>query len=185
MTVHHPLTRSRVAAGTWALDPDHTTLGFAVRHAGVANVRGRFTDYDGTITVDADGRMTGEAVVRVASVTTSLAQRDDHLRSEDFFDAERYPELRFRAHDVLADGEDLTVVGELTIRDVTRPVTLRGELYGTGVDDEGLTRLGLSLSGRLSRAEFGMRFNFALGGGNVLVADAVRLDLELSAVLRD
>jgi polyisoprenoid-binding protein YceI len=181
-----PSTPTLTAApGIWVIDPDHTTIGFSVRHAGVANVRGHFTDFDAELRLDAGGALSGSATVRLASVWTGVEQRDDHLRSPDFFDCDRHPEMRFTSTRVdRSDPDELVVAGELRIRGVTREVTLRAELLGPGVDDEGQTRLGLSLTGALSRAAFGMRFNHALGGGNVLVGDRVRLVVELSAVLR-
>lgn len=171
-----------IPAGTWTVDLDHTTVGFTCRHAGVANVRGGFGEFSGAIDVAPDGTVAARGTVAVASVDTGVHQRDDHLRSADFFDAERHPEMTFVSRQVIVEGEDVLVRGDLTLRGVTRELELRGELGGPGVDDEGSTRVGLSLRGELSRAAYGMRFNHALGGGNVLVADKVKLELEVSAV---
>jgi polyisoprenoid-binding protein YceI len=171
-----------IPTGTWTVDPAHTTVGFTCRHAGVSNVRGSFGTFSGTLEHGADGSISARGSVAVASVDTGVSQRDDHLRSADFFDAEHHPEMTFATNAITLDGEDVHVRGELTLRGVTRPLELRGELGGPALDDDGALRVGLSLRGELSRAAYGMRFNHALGGGNVLVADKVRLELEVSAV---
>jgi polyisoprenoid-binding protein YceI len=172
-----------IPTGTWTVDPVHTTVGFTARHAGVANVRGSFGTFAGALELAPDGTVTAHGTVAVASVDTGVRQRDDHLRSADFFDADRHPEMAFTAHDVVVAGEDVRVRGDLTLRGVTRPLELHGELAGPAHDDEGALRVGLSLHGELSRSAYGMRFNHALGGGNVLVGDKVRLELDVSAVL--
>jgi polyisoprenoid-binding protein YceI len=177
-----PQIAGHIAAGTWIVDPVHSTIGFAVRHAGVANVRGLFREFEGTIAVAADGTLSGGGSVALASVDTGAPDRDAHLRSADFFDVERHPELRFRATRIEVDGEDVTVAGELSLHGVTGTLELSGELTGPGIDDEGNTRFGLSLAGQLSRAAYGMRFNQLLGGGNVLVGDKVKLALEVSLI---
>ena len=171
-----------VPAGTWRVDPDHSQVGFSVRHAGIANVKGVFRQVEGTLAAAADGTLSGHGRIRAGSVDTGVEFRDDHLRSADFFDVETYPEILFAATEIAVDGEDVAVRGDLTLHGVTRAIELRGELLGVGQDDEGATRVGLSLTGALSRAAYGMRFNQALGGGNVLVGDKVKLALEISAV---
>jgi polyisoprenoid-binding protein YceI len=175
-------TTTGIPTGTWTVDPAHTTVGFTCRHAGISNVRGSFGTFSGALEHRADGSLAARGTVAVASVDTGVAQRDDHLRSADFFDAEQHPEMTYEAREITLAGEDVRVRGDLTLRGVTRPLELRGELGGPAVDDEGALRVGLSLRGELSRAAYGMRFNHALGGGNVLVADKVRLELEVSAV---
>jgi polyisoprenoid-binding protein YceI len=177
-----PQTAGHIAAGTWIVDPVHSTIGFSVRHAGIANVRGVFREFEGTVRIGADGSWSGGGTVALASVDTGAPDRDAHLRSADFFDVEHHPELRFEATRIDVDGEDVTVEGTLSLHGVTGLIVLRGELTGPGIDDAGNTRFGLSLAGQLSRADYGMRFNQLLGGGNVLVGDRVKLALEVSAI---
>jgi polyisoprenoid-binding protein YceI len=174
----------RVPTGTWDVDPVHTTVSFSARHAGVSNVRGIFHEFEGTLEVGAGGAISGGGSVATATVDTRSSFRDEHLRSADFFEAETYPRMTYRIRDVEVDGEDITVTGDLTMRGVTHELVLRGEILGVGIDDDGNTRLGLSLAGQVSRAAYGMRFNQALGGGNVLVGDRIKLSLDISLVKR-
>ena len=181
MTTTSP-SRLLIPAGTWVADPAHSEVGFSVRHAGIANVRGVFRDFDGALVVAADGTVTASGWIAAASVDTGVQYRDDHLRSADFFDVEHHPRITFTATSVTVDRDDVRLRGDFGLHGVTRAIELRGELLGVGEDDDGATRAGLSLSGAISRAEYGMRFNQALGGGNVLVGDKVKLALEFSLV---
>jgi polyisoprenoid-binding protein YceI len=173
-----------IPTGTWNVDPAHSKIGFAVKHMGIATVRGEFTAFEGSLELEND-LATAQAygTVRAHSVDTSEAQRDDHLRSADFFDAERYPELSFRSTAIAPiDDESFEITGELTIHGITREVTLRAEVQGADVDPWGNERVGLEITGDISRGDFGMKFNQALGSGNMLVADKVKLALDISAV---
>jgi polyisoprenoid-binding protein YceI len=173
-----------VATGTWVVDPDHTTLEFRVKHVGIAKVRGVFTEFEGVLESEPDGRLRAHGTVAAASLETRVAARDAHLRSADFFDVERHPELRFASTAIeLAGDGAITVRGDLTIRDVTRAIVLEGELLGVAVDDEGRTRVGLELDGRLDRRDFGLTWNAAVEGGGVLVGHRVDVHLDVSAVL--
>lgn len=172
-----------VPAGTWAVDPTHTVVGFSVRHAGITNVRGRFHEFEGRLVVAEDGSVSAGGTVQVASVDTGVGMRDEDLRGPNYFDAETYPQITFRATSAdLSDPEEIRIAGGLTMHGVTRDIVLTGEVLGTEVDDEGYTRVGLTLATRISRAEWGMRFSAVLGSGNVLVGDKVTLTLEVSAV---
>ena len=177
-------TSTALPTGTWTIDPAHSSVGFAVKHMGIATVRGEFTDFAGTLEIGEDlssAKVSG--TVKTASVDTNEPQRDEHLRSGDFFDAEQNPELSYRATAIRQlDEETLEIDGELTMRGVTRPVTLRGEIQGYEEDPWGNERVGLEVTGELSRGEWGMTFNQALGSGNVLVSDKVKLLLDISAV---
>jgi len=171
-------------AGTWAIDPVHSTIGFQVKHLGIANVRGEFTDFNGSLTLDGSGTGSITGTVKVESVDTRNEQRDAHLRSADFFEAETYPEITFSSTNIspITDGE-FTVTGDLTIHGVTRPVTLKGEVEGheeSGM--EGEERVGLSATGKISRKDFDIKFDAALGSGNKVVSDEVKLLLDVSAV---
>lgn len=173
-----------IPAGTWNADPAHSKVGFAVKHMGIANVRGEFTEYTGTLEVGDDlesARAYG--TVKVGSITTSEDQRDAHLRSPDFFDAEQFPELSFESTKIEAlDDEEYRITGNLTIRGITNEVVLHADLEGTDTDPWGNERLALEITGQLSRGDYGMKFNQALGSGNLLVGDKVSLLIDVSAV---
>jgi polyisoprenoid-binding protein YceI len=177
-------TKSLIPTGTWTVDPVHSKVGFAVKHMGVATVRGEFREFAGTIEVGEDlesSRAFG--TVNADSVDTGQAQRDDHLRSNDFFSSEEHPELRFESTRFeQIDDDTLRIVGDLTINGTTREVELEGELVGIGTGASDEQRLGLEVTGQVSRREFGMKFDAALGSGNAVVADKVKLALDLAAV---
>ena len=179
-------TKTPIPTGTWDVDTAHSRIGFAVKHMGVATVRGEFHEFDGVIEVGDDLESTrAYGTVKTASVNTRQEQRDGHLRSADFFDADAYPEIRFESTRIeQVDEETLRVVGDITIRGETREIEFEAELGGTEVGPEGEDRVGLEATGKLSRADFGMKFNAALGSGNAVVADKVRLDLDIAAVKR-
>lgn len=181
------LARTPIPTGTWVVDPAHSKLGFAVKHMGVATVRGEFREFEGTIEVGDDLESSrAHGVVKAASVNTNQDQRDEHLRSPDFFDVAANPELRFESTRIESVDEDsLRVVGELTMNGVTREVELEGEVLGIGLGASDEERLGLELTGQVSRREFGMRFDAALGSGNAVVADKVKLALDIAAVKQD
>ena len=178
-------TSLAIPTGTWAVDPSHTTVEFRVRHVGLARVRGVFHRFEGVLDVDDDGRVSAAGTVEAASLDTGLAVRDAHLRSADFFDVERHPRLAFTATTIEAVGPDrLRIVGDLTIRGVTRTIELEGELLGVGRDDEGAERVGLEVWGVLDRRHFGLTWNTVVEGGALLVGNRVDLRLEVSAVRR-
>jgi polyisoprenoid-binding protein YceI len=154
---------------------------------GVATVRGEFREFEGTIEVGEDlASSRAYGVAKAASVDTNQAQRDEHLRSGDFFDAETHPELRFESRSIEAiDEETLRIAGDLTINGATNEIELEAELLGTGQGASDEERLGLEVVGRLSRRDYGMRFNAALGSGNAVVADKVKLTLDIAAVKQD
>ena len=166
----------------WRVDVDHTTLEFRVRHAGIAKVRGVFRDFEGTLTFGEDGVPQARGSVDVASLDTRIAARDEHLRSPDFFDVEQHPRMTFTSTSIEVDGDDVRVRGDLTIRGVTKPIELTGELGGTGVDDEGNERIGLELRGRLDRRDYGLTWNATVDGGGLLVGNRVDIALDVSAV---
>jgi polyisoprenoid-binding protein YceI len=182
------LERTALPTGTWVADKAHTKIGFAVKHLGVTTVRGEFSDYDGELVIGedlADARAT--ATIKVASVDTGVEQRDDHLRSADFFDAENHPEIRFESKRFEpVDDDTFRVIGDLTIHGVTNEVELEAEVGGyveSGMQGE--ERIGLDVTGQLSRKDYEMKFNAALGSGNAVVADKVRLVLDIAAVKQD
>ena len=176
----------RIPAGTWDLDKVHTKVGFAVKHMGVSTVRGEFRDFDGGIESAEDGSLRAYGTVRAASVSTNQEQRDEHLRSADFFDAEEYREIRFDSTAIeRADEENYRITGDLTIHGVTRPIELNAELGGVDHGPEGELRTGFEVTGQLSRKDYGMRFDAALGSGNAVVADKVKLALDVELIRRE
>jgi len=173
-----------MTTSTWNIDTVHSGINFTIRHMVVSKVRGRFTRFGGTLTLDeADlTRSKVEATIDAASIDTGTAQRDDHLRSPDFFDAERFPELRFRSTRIDRNGERYRVTGDLTIRDVTREVVLDVEYGGRARDPWGNERAGFIASTSLNRKDFGLGWNQVLEAGGVLVGDRVDIELELQGV---
>lgn len=170
--------------GTWAIDPVHTEIGFVARHLMVTKVRGKFEKYTATI-VTAENPLDShfEVEVDLSSITTGNDMRDGHLRSADFFDAENSPKMTFRSTAIRPAGDDYEVDGELTIRGVTKPVTLKAELGGFGPGMQGETRLGISLTGVINRHDFGVSWNTVLEGGGVAVSDKVTIAIEAEAIL--
>jgi polyisoprenoid-binding protein YceI len=173
-----------VPTGTWNVDPIHSRVGFSVRHLGIATVRGTFKEFEGTLEVGEDlSSARARGTVKPASIDTHDASRDDHLRSADFFDVENYPEIAFASTSIEVTGAgEWKVVGDLTIRGVTKEIELDAEVGGTENDPWGNERIGLEASGQISRSDFGMKFNIALGSGNVVVSDKVKVILDISAV---
>jgi polyisoprenoid-binding protein YceI len=172
-----------IPTGTWAVDQAHSKVGFAVKHMGIATVRGEFKEFEGTLQVAGDlSSAKAYGTVKAASVDTNEAQRDAHLRSADFFDADTHPELAFESTSIEAiDDETFRITGTLTLHGVTNEIVLTAEVNGTDVDPYGNEKVGLEITGQLSRGEYGMKFNQALGSGNMLVADKVKLNLDISA----
>ena len=170
--------------GTWSIDSAHSQVGFAVKHMGIATVRGEFKEFQGTLEIgESPSSSKAYGTVNVQSVDTNEPQRDAHLRSPDFFDAQQYPELSFETTSIEAlDDEEFRITGNLTLHGVTNEVVLHADVQGTDIDPWGNERVGLEITGQLSRGDYGMKFNQALGSGNMLVADKVKLALDISAV---
>ena len=170
--------------GSWKIDPSHSSVGFSVRHLGVAKVRGRFADFDGTVHVAERPEDSSVAVeIQAASIDTRDANRDGHLLSGDFFDVERYPTLTFRSNGVHHRGSDhWTVDGELTIRGVTRPVALDVNFEGSARDPWGGERAAFTASTDVDREDFGLTWNQTLETGGVLVGKKVRIELEIELI---
>jgi polyisoprenoid-binding protein YceI len=177
-------TATIVPTGTWTIDPAHSSVEFQVKHLGIATVKGHFNAFEGTLEIGPAGLPTkAYGSVKVDSVDTREEQRDAHLRSPDFFDAENHPELTFAATAIEpVDEETFKVAGDLTIHGVTQRVTFDAELQGVEQDPWGNERFAVEVSGQIKRSDFGMTFNQALGSGNMLVSDKVKIGLDLSAV---
>jgi len=170
-----------LSSGSWLVDPAHSAVEFRVKHMVIETVKGRFREFDGAIVAGAEPTISGS--IRVASLETLHEERDVHLRSADFFDVERHPEISFEASGLQFNGDDgrFTLPGELTIKGVTRPITLDGELQGTGIAPDGSERIALALRGQLDRSDYGLTWNRLLETGNVLVGDTVELFLDVAA----
>jgi len=175
-------TETILPTGTWKVDPVHSSVEFHVKHLGIATVKGQFTEFEGTLEVGPDGA-TAYGTVRTASVNTREPQRDEHLRSADFFEVDTYPEIDFRSTAIRTTGEDeLEIDGALEIHGVTRPITLTAEIEGTETERQGNDRVGLSATAQINRSDFNIKFNAALGSGNVVVSDKVKILVNVSAV---
>jgi polyisoprenoid-binding protein YceI len=173
-----------VPAGTWSVDPTHSTVGFSVKHLGIATVRGKFEDFAGTLEIgEGDETARAYGTVQGISINTGDAGRDEHLRSADFFGVEANPELRFESNEVRRVDEDtFEITGELTMNGVTKPLTLTAEVQGEETDPWGNERVALEVTGQLNRGDWDMTFNQALGSGNLLVGEKVKLQLDIAAV---
>ncbi len=165
-------------------DAGHSNIGFSVRHMMVTNVRGRFTEYDGEIEVEGDDPTTARAsvVIKTATVDTNNEQRDAHLRSADFFESDRYPEMTFVSRKVEKEGDAYRVLGDLTIRGITNPVELTVAVEEKFVDPWGNERIGLTATGTINRTEWGLNWNQALEAGRMVVAEKVTLVIEAALV---
>ena len=170
--------------GTFVLDRSHTQVGFVARHLMVSKVRGRFTDFEGTIVVaDDPSESSVEVTIQAASVNTNDENRDNHVRNNDFLSVEEFPTLSFRSTKVeLNPRGDWKVYGDLTVRGVTRPVVLDVEFEGVIQDPWGNQRLGFTASGEIDRNDFGVSFNAALETGGFVVSPKVKLEIEAEAV---
>jgi polyisoprenoid-binding protein YceI len=174
-------------AGTWAIDPVHSEVSFVVRHMMVSKVRGRFDKFEATI-VTAENPLESSvtATVDVTSINTGQEQRDAHIRSADFFEAEKHPTMTFTSTGVRPDGDQFLLDGDLTVRGVTKPVTFKLEVSGFGPDAYGGTRAGFSATTEINRHDFGVSFNGPIPGvpGGVAVSDKVTIALEAEGVLQ-
>ena len=171
-------------AGTWTIDPVHSEIGFTVRHMMVSKVRGKFNSFSGDIVTGmspVDSKVS--ATIDLSSIDTGNVDRDNHIRSADFFEVDSHKTMSFRSTGVRRDGDDYVLDGELTLKGITRPISLRLEPGGFGPDPTGATRAGFSAIGQLKRSDFGVDFNAVLETGGVVVGDRVDIYLEIEAVL--
>ncbi|MFP5370122.1 MAG: YceI family protein [Actinomycetes bacterium] len=171
-------------AGTWSIDPVHTDVSFTVRHMMVSKVRGKFHGVKGTIVL-AEDPLASEvtADIDMASIDTGNAQRDEHIRSADFFEVVKYPTMSFRSTGIRSDGDDFTVTGDLTLHGVTKPVDLTLEINGFTKDPYGGTRAGFTAATQINRRDFGITIDMPMDGGGAVVGDKIQVILEIEAVL--
>ena len=172
-------------AGTWTIDPMHSRIGFAARHAMVTKVRGSFNEFEGSAVVDADdfNKSTATLTIKTASIDTRNAQRDGHLHSNDFLNMDEYPEITFVSTGVTKTGAtSLELTGDLTIKDVTRAITVPFEFEGLATDTYGNQRAGFEGTVTINRKDYGITWNATLETGGVLVSDKIVLEFEVSAI---
>jgi polyisoprenoid-binding protein YceI len=172
-------------AGSWQIDPVHSEVGFSVRHMMVSKVRGKFTKFTGEIATTDDllsSAVTAE--IDLASIDTGNDQRDNHIRSADFFDVENHPLMTYRSTGLRADGDEFVLDGQLTLKGVTRSVPLTLEVNGFGPDAYGGYRAGFTATAVINRPDFGVSWNAALEAGGVVISDKVTIHLEIEAVLQ-
>ena len=172
-------------AGGWKAGPVHSEIAFSVRHLMVSKVRGRFTSYDLTIVTSEDPRgSSAAATIDLASIDTGNEPRDNHLRSADYFEVEKYPTMSYRSAGIRRTGDGWVIDGELTLHGVTRQVPLAVEVNGFGPDLWGGQRAGFSATAQISRRDFGIDISIPMDGGGVAVGDKVSISLEIEAVLQ-
>jgi polyisoprenoid-binding protein YceI len=179
-----------MGARTWSIDPAHSQVEFGVKHMMFTTVRGQFSDFEGTIAFDPEDPSASavEVNIEAASIDTGVEDRDNHLRSGDFFDVEQFPTISFRSTSVtgpITEAGSFTIKGELTIRGEQRTVELEGTFDGTGTDPWGGTRAGFSASAKIDRRDFGLTWNQALETGGVLVGHEVSISLQVQGVLQE
>jgi polyisoprenoid-binding protein YceI len=169
----------------WTIDPAHTELGFKVKHMMISNVSGKFTGFGGEIETDGDNFETAKAnfTVNTSTIDTGSADRDTHLKSPDFFDAEKFDKISFRSTGMKKESDgDYILNGDLTIKDVTKPVKLKAEHTGLAKDPWGNMKAGFSINGTINRKDFGLTWNAVLESGGVLVSDDVKMNIELQLI---
>jgi polyisoprenoid-binding protein YceI len=170
-------------AATWTIDPVHSEVGFSVRHMMVSKVRGRFTKFSGEIVTAADPTQSSvTAEIDLSSISTGQEQRDEHIKSADFFEVETYPTMTYRSTGVKVEDGEYVLEGDLTLKGVTRTVPLKLELQGFGPDAYGGYRAGFTATGEINRSDFNVSFNAPMANGGVVVGDKIQLQLEIEAV---
>jgi len=172
-------------AGTWSIDPVHSEVGFSVRHMMVSKVRGKFKTFTGELVTGQDPLASSvTAEIDLTSIDTGNSQRDDHIRSADFFEVETYPTMTYASTGIREDEDGFVLDGELTLKGVTRSVPLKLELNGFGPDAYGGTRAGFTATGELNRRDFNVNFSAPMQNGGMVVSDKISLHLEIEAVLQ-
>lgn len=177
------MTKTTIPAGIWNIDPTHSTVGFVARHLVISKVRGSFRSFSGAITVgEQQLESSVTASIDMASVDTSDEGRDGHIKGEDFFDVAKFPMMAFASTKMTQDGDEFEVIGDLTIKGVTRSVVLDLQFNGTSKDPWGGTRAGFSAETEINRRDFGLEWNVVLEAGGVLVGEKIKIELDIQAV---
>ncbi len=185
LTLALAVTAAAVQAQTWSIDKAHSSLGFSVRHMVISKTTGQFSDFEGTLNFDGKNLAAGSVTVtaQMASIDTDDGKRDEHLRSADFFDVEKFPTMTFESKRVIpGEGNDFELTGDLTIKGVTKEVTFDGEFHGAMKDPWGNTRAGFSAETTINRQEFGITWNQTLDAGGLLVGNDVDINVEMEFV---
>ncbi len=173
---------TRIRSGTYQIDPTHSAVEFAVKHLMISTVKGRFADVKGTLELPESGDAKVDITIGAASINTGVEPRDVHLRSADFFDVEKYPELRFVSTSAVRHGDGWRLEGKLTMHGVTLPVTLAVLEEGAGIDPWGNHKIAFSATGKLNRTQFGLAWNAALETGGVLVGEDIKISIDAQLV---
>ena len=174
----------RVPAGTWKVDPSHSSVGFEVKHMMIATVRGRFEEFDGVLEADEDiSQSRAHGWANAASINTGDPTRDEHLRSPEFFDVERYPRITYESTRIEpAEGQLFRITGNLTIKGATHEITMDATVHGAGEDPWGNERVGVAVHGSIDRTDFGLTWQQALAKGGMLVGEKVKIQVDASAI---
>jgi len=170
------------AADNYKIDPAHSSVGFSVRHMGVSNVKGHFDEFVGSLALDNGTIQEATATIRVKSLNTGIEKRDNHLRTADFFEAAKYPEITFKTKKVEKSGDQIVLIGDFTMRGVTKELRLPVTLSGPVKDPQGNTRIGLEAKTTVNRKDYGMKFNAVLETGGLMVGDEVTIEINAEAV---
>jgi len=170
------------AADNYKIDPAHSSVGFSVRHMGVSNVKGHFDEFVGSLVLDNGSIQEATASIQVKSVNTGIEKRDNHLRTADFFEAAKYPEITFKTKRIEKNGEQTILIGDFTMRGVTKEVRLPVTLSGPVKDPQGYTRIGLEAKATVNRKDYGMKFNAVMETGGLMVGDEVTIEINGEAV---
>lgn len=174
---------SALTAGTWNIDPSHSTVGFTARHLMITKVHGTFKTFSGTITVGANPLQSSvEATVEMVSVHTGDDGRDNHLRTGDFFETDRFPTMTLKSTGVTAKGGDYVMAADLTIKGVTKPVSFNLEFEGVSKDPWGNTKAGFTASAEINRKDWGLEYNAVLETGGVVIGEKIKITLDIQAV---
>jgi polyisoprenoid-binding protein YceI len=176
------LNASLIAADTYTIDPAHTRVGFSARHLGISNVKGRFTKFTGALLLEGDELKDATATIEVQSIDTGVPQRDAHLRTADFFDATNYPTITFKTKKVQRDNGHLLLVGDFTMRGVTKEITLPLTLSKPVKDSSGKVRVGLEAAAKLNRKDYGIKYNKLLETGVPDVGDEIKLEINAEGI---
>jgi polyisoprenoid-binding protein YceI len=177
-------TQAPATSSTWKIDPSHSHVEFAVKHLMISTVKGLFSDVEGEIEI-VDGNPSASsvsAVIKTASIDTRTGQRDDHLRSGDFLDVTKYPEITFKSTKISGDDAEFKITGNLTISGVTKEITLDATNEGSGKDPWGGHRIGFSAKTKIDRRDFGLTYNQAIEAGGVVIGHEVKISLEVEAI---
>lgn len=168
----------------WKLDTLHSEVGFKVKHMMISNVRGAFERFDASAVTTSDDFSNAhfEFTADIDSIQTGVVDRDNHLKSDDFFNAEAYPKLKFKSTTVERDGDDLVIEGMMTIRDIEKPISLKAEFGGVATDPYGQTKAGFTINGKIKRSDYNLKWNAITEAGSIVVGDEIKLESELQFV---